>query len=115
MNKENNYNPECPYSKKDCIQNQDSDIECSSCKEYGNGVRATGGIRKFTIGRFFISLIMIQLLFIVIRVFYDLNIYILFLPVGVIIFTLIILFLYANVKYNSAKNDNYKDYKDRFN
>lgn len=38
-------NPICPYTKKDCNgQDLDGYTDCKDCSNYGNGVRATGGM-----------------------------------------------------------------------
>lgn len=95
MEKEKNKNY-CAYTGKDCIQDTET-VNCEECKEYGNGVRATGNVNSITFNAIVWILAISQILLLVAKlVGFQISLWLVLLPIMLVIFiVLLIIILYT--------------------
>ena len=95
MEKEKNKNY-CAYTGKDCIHDTET-VNCEECKEYGNGVRATGNVNSITFNAIVWILGISQILLLICKFAgIEISLWLVLLPIMLVIFTvLLIIILYT--------------------
>lgn len=107
--KQKNCNPVCPYTKQDCIHYMKEDLNCRSCIEYGNGVRATGKVRLPTLKESIYGLLIIQVFLIILNIVnHEVSWWIIFLPILIPIVALMfaaLVILFILIWYRDTESD----------